>query len=78
LEKINNTETDETNIHTINRASMAVFTLRKYIADYINNSFPYKSYIENDITFNRFLSILNSVSSVLEDIGKENAKNKGK
>lgn len=71
LEKINNTETDENNIHVINRISMTIFNLRKYIADYIENSFAYKSYIENDITFNRFLSIINSVSSVLEDIGKE-------
>ena len=78
LDKINNTETDENNIHVINRISMTIFNLRKYIADYIENSFGYKSYIENDITFNRFLSIINSVSSVLEDIGKENAKNKGK
>lgn len=78
LDKINNIETDENNIHVINRISMTIFNLRKYIADYIENSFGYKSYIENDITFNRFLSIINSVSSVLEDIGKENAKNKGK
>lgn len=78
LDKINNTETDENNIHVINRISMTIFNLRKYIADYIANSFAYKSYIENDITFNRFLSIINSVSSILEDIGKENAKNKGK
>lgn len=78
LEKINNTETDENNIHVINRISMTIFNLRKYIADYIANSFAYKSYIENDITFNRFLSIINSVSSVLEDISKENVKNKGK
>lgn len=74
LEKINNTDTDESNIEAINRVSMVLYTLRKYIVDYMENSFSFKSYIENDITYNRFLSILNSIASVLEDIAKENNK----
>lgn len=71
LEKINSTDSNERNLEIINRVSTALYTLRKYIADYITKSFPFKSYIENDITFNRFLAILNSISVVIDDLGNE-------
>lgn len=68
--KINDIGFDEDNIEIMNRISSTIYSLKKYIGDYITDKFPYKSYIENDIAFNRFLSILNSVTSVLNDVAR--------
>lgn len=77
LEKINDTDTDEDNIDILSRVSATLYTLKNYISDYLTTSFANKSYIENDIAFNRFLSILNSTASVVEDIGKIKADKLG-
>lgn len=74
LDKLNNTETDENNIEIINRVSMVLYSLRKYIHDYLINVFANKSFIENDIAFNRFLSILNSISNIIDNLYKEDKK----
>ena len=78
LVKIDDIEQEEDNIETISRVSMVMYTLKQYIADYLTNLFSIKSYIENDIAFNRFLSILNSVSIVIEDISKQKEQKIGK
>lgn len=72
LERINNTDTDESNLEVISRISMTLYSLRQYLNDYICKIFAQKSYIENDITFNRFLAILNSISVILEEVNKIN------
>ena len=72
LERINNTDTDENNLEVISRISMTIYSVRQYLNDYICRIFAQKSYIENDITFNRFLAILNSVSVIIEEIDKIN------
>ena len=69
LERINQTNTDESNIETITNISSSLFYLRKYLSDYITKIFPNKSYIENDIAFNRYLSIVNGITSIIEEIG---------
>ena len=76
LNKINTIDFDEDNIEIISRISMVMYSLKQYVSDYMVNSFANKSYIENDIAFNRFLSILNSVSSVIEDLVKIKELNK--
>lgn len=78
LTKINDIEQEEDNIDTISRVSMVMYTLKQYISDYLTNLFSTKSYIENDIAFNRFLTILNSVSAVIEDIAKQKEEKIGK
>lgn len=67
LEKINNLDPDE-NLGFIERVSGIIYSLKKYIAEYIVSVFPNKSYIENDIAFNRFLTILKSTTSIINDI----------
>lgn len=69
LERINQTNTDENNIEAITNISSSLFYLRKYLSDYITKIFPNKSYIENDIAFNRYLSIVNGITSIIEEIG---------
>lgn len=78
LTKINELDTDEVDLDTLNRVSMTLFSLKQYISDYLINVFPNKSYIENDISFNRFLTILNSVATVLEDLVKVKEANNQK
>lgn len=74
LDRLNDINID--NIEQISKISTVLRTLKQYILDYLTNSFPNKSYIENDIFFNRFLAILNTVSSALEDLS--NAENREK
>lgn len=75
LEKINALDSNENNIEIMSRISQTIYSLRQYLNDYIINTFAEKSYIENDIAFNRFLSILHSVTSVLSDVAaKKNEK----
>lgn len=68
LEKINLIDADDDMLDTITRLSMALYSLKQYIGDYIKNTFAMKSYIENDVAFNRFLAILNSVSNITNEI----------
>ena len=67
LQKVNSTHTDENNIEIITKISSTLYSLREYINDYICNIFAFKSFIENDIVFNRFLAILNSISTIIEE-----------
>lgn len=78
LERINTIDPEDDTIDIISRISSTMYSLKIYIADYITNVFATKSYIENDIAFNRFLSILKSVTSVIEDITKVKNDNLGK
>lgn len=66
LDRINDIETDEYNIYIFKRIASAMYNLKKYIADYLVHVFPKKSYVENDIAFNRFLMILKSITNILD------------
>ena len=65
LDRINNLEFTEDSLPIMTRITYALYDLKKYISEYIISIFPRKSFIENDITFNRFLMILNSVKDIL-------------
>lgn len=71
LDKINSSPTDDSNIEVIERISMSLYSLRIYIKDYITNKFSQKTYIENDISFNRFLAVLNSISVIIKELNTE-------
>jgi len=70
LEKLNAISVDEDSSDFINRMSTSLFDLRTYIADYLIYTFSQKSFVENDIMFNRFLAIVNSMSIALEKFQK--------
>ena len=65
LDRINNLEFTEDNLPIMTRITYSLYDFKKYISEYIISIFPRKSYIENDIAFNRFLMILNSVKDIL-------------
>lgn len=74
LEKLNEIEFDENNKETISKISSDLYTIRVTLLDYIIKIFDTKSYIENDIAFNRFLADINFISSILEKIKKQQDK----
>ena len=74
LDRINNLEFTEDSLPVMNRITYALYDLKKYISEYIISIFPRKSYIENDIAFNRFLMILNSVKDILSKYQKKSEK----
>ena len=65
LDRINNLDYTEDSLPIMTRITYALYDLKKYISEYIISIFPRKSFIENDIAFNRFLMILNSVKDIL-------------
>lgn len=68
--RINDLDTDESDIAILARVSDSVNLLKKYIEDYLSYSFTKKSFVENDIMYNRFLAILSSITSVLQELSK--------
>ena len=71
LDRINNLEFTEDSLPVMTRITYALYDLKKYISEYITSVFSKKSYIENDIAFNRFLMILNSVKDILSRYQKK-------
>jgi hypothetical protein len=76
--KIDDLNTDESNLDIVTRLSAELYTIKEYIRDYLLYHFDNKSFIENDIVFNRFLAIMNSIQSVLEDLAKVSQIKNGK
>lgn len=74
LERINRLDINEDNLETISRISTSLYDMKVYISDYLTLVFPTKSYIENDVTFSRFLTIVKSITEILDDIAKKYAK----
>ena len=74
LDRINNLEFTEDSLPIMNRITYALYDLKKYISEYIISIFPRKSFIENDIAFNRFLMILNSVKDILSRYQKKSER----
>ena len=74
LDRINNLEFTEDSLPIMTRITYALYDLKKYISEYITSVFPRKSYIENDIAFNRFLMILNSVKDILSRYQKKSER----
>ena len=74
LDRINNLEFTEDSLPIMTRITYALYDLKKYISEYIISVYPRKSYIENDIAFNRFLMILNSVKDILSRYQKKSER----
>ena len=74
LDRINNLDYTEDSLPIMTRITYALYDLKKYISEYIISVYPRKSYIENDIAFNRFLMILNSVKDILSRYQKKSER----
>lgn len=71
LSKINDINPDEDNLEAIYRVTSALYDLKQNLSHYIKNVFSLKSYIENDIAYNRYLIIIRSISNVLSTVASE-------
>lgn len=80
ITKLDNLGTTEDNIQAVTKLTTCMYNLKTYISDYIQFIFPNKSYIENDISFNRFLAIIKSITNIMNDLYKkmEDANDKSK
>ena len=74
LDRINNLNYTEDSLPIMTRITYVLYDLKKYISEYIISIFPRKSFIENDIAFNRFLMILNSVKDILSRYQKKSER----
>lgn len=71
LNRINSFDTDETNLVIVSKISNTLFDLKRYIADYIIYDIPIKSYYDNEVMYNRFLSVINSIANVIDKYDKK-------
>lgn len=73
-DKISELDINESNKSELVQLNMDVYNLKIYIKDYIIHIFPNKSYLENDIAYNRFLDIINTMTEVLNVVQKKESK----
>jgi hypothetical protein len=71
LGKVNDITPDEDNQESIYRVTAALYDLKGNIAQYIEKIFPIKSYIENDVAYNRYLLIIKSITNVMNVVASE-------
>ena len=77
INKINDIQLDEDNTEIVERISKNLYNLRDYLNEYITAIFATKDYISNDVFFNRFLQVLYSIDSTMQDLAKSRAKKLG-
>lgn len=72
IDKFNQiSDEDDENVNpVIKRVLKIIYDLKEYISYYVLNAFGNKSYIENDINFARYLSILNGIKLIVEELQK--------
>lgn len=68
IEKLNAIPKETENNEILGRLISTLSDLKVYIEFYLSNSYNDKSYIENDIMFNKYLNILNGVKNIIKDI----------
>lgn len=78
IEKFNQiSDEDDINMNpVVKRILKVLYDLKEYISYYLLNSFDKKSYYENDITFSRYLSILNGIKLIVEELQKTQEEDK--
>lgn len=74
IDRIGDASINEENIAVVEFISENLSRLRTMLTDYIDSVYAGKSYIENAITFNRFLATLNGINKMLEQIEKKEHK----
>lgn len=55
----------------IKRMLNILYEMKQYVSDYVLNIYDKSSYIENDITFNRYLCVLDGIKLAVEELDKQ-------
>lgn len=74
IDRIGDANINEDNISVVEFISENLSRLRTMLTDYIESVYAGKSYIENAVTFNRFLATLNGINKMLEQLDKKEDK----
>jgi hypothetical protein len=74
IDRIGDASINEENIAAVEFISENLSRLRTMLTDYIESVYAGKSYIENAVTFNRFLATLNGINKMLEQMEKKEDK----
>ena len=77
IDKIGDIELDEDNTEVVERVSKRLYNLREYLNEYITAIFATKDYISNDIFYRRFLQVIYSIDTIMQDLAKSRAKKLG-
>ena len=68
IEKLKMVPKTTDNVNIYKRVVNTLFDLKSYIEFYLDKVFDSKSFLENDIMFNKYLGILNGVKNVLKTV----------
>lgn len=66
LKKMNDLDVEEDTLEVVSRTSSQLYQLKIYLRDYMTHTFNTKSFIENDVYFNRFSSIIYSIGNIVD------------
>ena len=77
IDKVSDIKLDEDTAVVIERISKRLYELREYLNEYITTIYASKDYITNDIFYNRFLQVLYSIDTTMEEIATSRAKKMG-
>ena len=72
-EKINNISKTDDNISIFKRVIDTIEKIKEFIKFYIENKFDNATYFENEVVFNKYLSILSGIKNVLGDLNNKNS-----
>lgn len=75
VDRVNSIPTSDNTVASITFVIKKLAELRKMVADYMNDVYSTKSYMENAINYNRFLSALNGINKILDQINEELVNN---
>lgn len=78
IHRIDDMDLDEDIMEPMSRVSEVLHRLQDSIADYFQNLFEMRSYLENDVKYNEFLLVLKKTTTVVDDLAKTREKRIGK
>lgn len=73
IDRVNDIPNSDNYLQTITFVSNQLANLKQMVADYVNNVYSTKSYMENAMNYNRFLATLKGINDILEEISKESS-----
>ena len=74
MAKVDDINPSEDNLEALYRVTSGLYTMKASMAEYIKFIFPIKSYIENDVAYNRYLTIIQSITDVINTLADEIAE----
>lgn len=75
VDRVNEIPMSDNTVASITFIAKKLAELRKMVADYMNDVYSTKSYMENAINYNRFLAALSGINKILDEINEELVNN---